>query len=156
MMKIPSDTLDLIYHETKNRLERQIDSVDSLDTKASNVFIFVSILIGLTFTHQPIAEPINQYLFIITNVVLLLSAIIAFFTYNTVAYRLDPDPRKLMQKYGLKESDEVKKQMIYNFIESFETNYKQIRKKAEHINYSMYELYLGLILLIINKLVSII
>jgi len=55
----------------------------------------------------------------------------------------------------MREGDKkVKKQLIDNFIQSFEDNKIKIEKKVSYINYSLIILFIGLIVLTLSIIVE--
>jgi hypothetical protein len=126
----PSETLELVYNEVKDALNTQIQSLDGLNTKAS--------------VHS------NSYLFGSCMTLFLTSIFFTLCAYRVKSYRRDPEPRTLTEKY-LREGDKkVKKQLIDNFIQSFEDNKTKIEKKVKYINYSIILLFIGLIVLTLS------
>jgi len=152
--KIPSDTLDLIYRETKDQLKNQFQALENLNTKASIILGFVAVLLGIIFTNKPIMACHSYCFFIMAFILFFISLFSAFFAYKVEDYRLDPDPDALYEHYRTDESDEVKEQVIVNFIESFKKNKKKIDKRADRVNVSIYTLCIGLILFVISKLIN--
>ncbi|ODS40781.1 hypothetical protein BEH94_10885 [Candidatus Altiarchaeales archaeon WOR_SM1_SCG] len=152
--KIPSDTLDLIYHETKDQLKNQFQALENLNTKASIILGFVAVLLGIIFTNKPIMACHRYCFFIMALILFFISLFSAFFAYKVEDYRLGPDPDALYEHYRTDESDEVKEQVIVNFIESFKENQKRIGKRADRVNVSIFTLCIGLILFVISKLIN--
>ena len=84
----------------------------------------------------------------------LISIFFSFSAYKVKSYRRDPEPSALTEKYLREDDKEVKKQLIDNFIESFEENNTKIEEKGEYINYSLILLFVGLIVLILSVIVG--
>jgi hypothetical protein len=129
----PSETLELIHNEVKDRLNTQFQSLDGLNTKASVIIGFVGVIIGIS---------------------LQLSIFFSFSAYKIKSYRRDPEPRALTEKYLMEDDKTVKKQLIDNFIASFEENKTNIEEKGKYINYSLILLFVGLIVLITSIIVG--
>ncbi len=144
-------TLELIYSEVKDALNIQFQSIDSLNTKASIIIGFVGVIIGISLNLYPYG---NSYLFGSCMTFFLVSTFFSFFAYKTESYRRDPEPRQLTKKYLREDNKKVRKQLIDNFIQSYEDNKNRIEKKARHINYSLISLFIGLILLILSMFVG--
>ena len=139
-----SETLELVYNEVKDVLNTQFRSLDGLNTKTSVVvgFVGVTIVISLNlYLHS------NSYIFGACMTLFLISIFFALSAYKVESYRRDPEPRKLVEKYLGKDVDHVKRQLILNFIQSFENNEIKIKRKAKYINYSLILLFIGLIVL---------
>jgi hypothetical protein len=80
------------------------------------------------------------------------SVIIGFV--GVIIGRRDPEPRALTEKYLWKDDKTVKKQLIDNFIVSFEENKTKIEEKVKYINYSLIFLFVGLVVLISSVIVG--
>lgn len=146
----PPETLELIYGEVKNALNMQFQSIDGQNTKASIIIGFVGLIIGISLNLYSYSNP---YLFGSCMTLLLISAFFSFSAYRTKSYRSDPEPRALTEKYLGEESEKVKKQLIDNFIRSYEDNKDRIERKVRHVNYSLTLLFIGLILLTLSMFV---
>jgi hypothetical protein len=84
----------------------------------------------------------------------LISIVFSFSAYKIKSYRRDPEPRDLTEKYLRADDKTVKKQLIDNFIASFEENKTNIEEKGKYINYSLILLFVGLIVLILSVIVG--
>ena len=147
----PLETLELIYNEVKDRLNTQFQSLDGLNTKASVIIGFVGVIIGISLQ---LYSQSNSYLFGSCMTLFLISIFFSFSAYKIKSYRRDPEPRDLTEKYLREDDKEVKKQLIDNFIESFEENKNKIEEKGKYINYSLILLFVGLIVLILSVIVG--
>jgi len=147
----PPETLELIYNEVKDALNTQFQSVEGLNTKASIIIGFVGVIIGISLN---LYSDENHHLFIESMLLFLGAAFLSFFAYKVEGYRRDPEPRKLTEKYLREDDKKVKKQLIDNFIQSFEDNKTKIEEKVKYINYSLILLFIGLIVLILSIIVG--
>ncbi|MCD4842928.1 MAG: hypothetical protein K8R25_00375 [Methanosarcinales archaeon] len=145
--KYPLETLELVYNEVKDALNTQFQSLDGLNTKASVIVGFVGVIIGISlnlYSHS------NSYLFGSCMTLFLTSIFFTLSSYKVESYWRDPDPRKLTENYLMENDKKVKKQLIDNFIQSFEDNKTKIDKKVKYINYSLILLFMGLIVLTLS------
>ena len=147
----PSETLDLVYNEVKDALNMQFQSMDGLNTKASVIIGFVGVIIGISLQ---LYSQSNSYLFGSCMTLFMISIFFSFSAYKIKSYRRDPEPRDLTEKYLREDDKEVKKQLIDNFIASFEENKNKIEEKVKYINYSLILLFVGLIVLISSIIVG--
>ena len=146
-----SETLELVYGEVKDALNTQFQSLDGLNTKASVIVGFVGVIIGISlnlYSHS------NSYLFGSCMTLFLISIFFALSAYTVKSYRRDPEPRKLAENYLREDGEHVKKQLIVNFIQSFEDNEIKVKRKGRYINYSLILLFIGLIVLTLSILVE--
>ena len=82
------------------------------------------------------------------------AAFLSFSAYKVEGYRRDPEPRALTVNYLREDDKKVKKQLIDNFIQSYEDNRNRIEKKSKYINYSLILLFIGLIVLTLSVIVG--
>ncbi|NAS88652.1 hypothetical protein C4E24_02775 [ANME-1 cluster archaeon AG-394-G21] len=147
----PSETLDLVYNEVKDALNMQFQSMDGLNTKASVIIGFVGVIIGISLQ---LYSQSNSYLFGSCMALFTISIFFSFSAYKGKRYRKDPEPRALTVEYLMEDDKTVKKQLIDNFIASFEENKNKIEEKVKYINYSLILLFVGLIVLISSIIVG--
>ena len=143
----PPETLELIYNEVKDALNMQFQSMEGLNTKASIIIGFVGVIIGISLN---LYSDENPHLFIGSMFLFLGAAFLSFSAYKVKSYRRDPKPRKITEKYLKENGKKVKKQLIDNFIQSYEDNKNRIEKKVKYINYSLIFLFIGLIVLTLS------
>jgi len=147
----PTETLELIYNEVKDALNTQFQSVEGLNTKASMIIGFVGVIIGISLKVYSDEKP---HLFIESMLLFLGAAFLSFSAYKVEGYRRDPEPRALTVNYLREDDKKVKKQLIDNFIQSYEDNRNRIEKKSKYINYSLILLFIGLIVLTLSVIVG--
>ena len=140
----PPEMLELVYNAVKDALNMQFQSLEGLNTKASVIIGFVGVIIGISLN---LYSDENPHLFIGSVLLFLGAAFLSFFAYKAKSYRRDPKPRKFTEKYLREDDKKVKKQLIDNFIQSYEDNKNRIEKKVKYINYSLILLFIGLIVL---------
>ncbi len=127
----PPETLELVYNEAKDALNTQFQSLDGLNTKASVIIGFVGVIIGISLH---LYSQSNLYLFGSCMTLFMISIFFSFSAYKSKRYRKDPEPRALTVKYLMEDDKTVKKQLIDNFIVSFEDNKTKIEEKVKYIN----------------------
>lgn len=148
----PLETLELVYKEVDNALNRQFQSLDGLNTKASVIIGFIGMTLGISLNLYPHS---NAYPFVSCMTLFLISFFFALYaSYRVKGYMRDPGPRKLTENYLSEDCAKVKKQLIDNFIKSFEYNKTKIEKTVKYINYSITLLFMGLIVLTLSILVG--
>jgi hypothetical protein len=125
--------------------------MEGLNTKASVIIGFVGVIIGISLQ---LYSQSNSYLFGSGMTLFMISIFFSFSAYKGKRYRKDPEPRALTVKYLMEDDKTVKKQLIDNFIVSFEDNKTKIEEKVKYINYSIIFLFIGLIVLILSIIVG--
>ena len=141
----PPETLELIYNEVKDALNPQFQSMEGLNTKASVIIGFVGVIIGISLQ---LYSQSNSYLFGSCMILFMISIFFSFSAYKGKRYRKDPAPRALTVEYLMVDDKTDNKQLIDNFIASFEDNKNKIEEKGKYINYSIILLLVGLVVLI--------
>jgi hypothetical protein len=150
---------DLLYEMTSKKLEKQVESLGSLDTKSSILLATVGVIFAgylqlLTstefgFKNIPWLVVLELMLFISSGFFIFK----AFMLSKDETWRDDPRPKKLLKyfsenfergEYNLK--DEITKGMV----ESYECNDKKILKKYEHLHLARNLMYLGIITLLVH------
>jgi len=140
------------YNEAQNKLARQFRSIDSLDIKAGVLVGFSSaILVAFLTTWDNMIRSGNHYLYFLSLLVFVISAILALLAFRTGKYRDDPDIRGLYNKYKDKSINQIKDQIIQNLTISLECNQKKTDKKGDFINWSLYAIVVGLILIVVAE-----
>lgn len=135
-------SLEIVYTEIKSRLDKQSEEIDTLNQRASVLLGFVtllmSLLAGFTTTVKvpdlPGDSLIPVLLTLIAAILYIHILIFAYLGYKIQTYRRDPEPRPLRDGYLIKNEETTKRQVISNFIDSYETNAKHISKKKNMLN----------------------
>ncbi len=142
------NTIDLIYNEAKDSLNILIQSIDGLNTKTSILIGFIGVILStiLGFSYS------NYCLFVDGLVLLFVALFLCVYSFRVENYRKDPNLKALWDNYSEKDSKTIKKQLIANFIESYDETEAKINKKVKYINWSIIFLFLGLILLTLSTL----
>lgn len=140
-MAMKSKALDLIYSEIKERLDKQLESIDKLNTKAGVVIGFAGIILGAT---SSLSETPSNHFFILGNFLILISAFLSFLAFSPKAYRRDPDPEGLSE-YLSKSAKDIKEQLIANFIDSFKENEKIVVRNSTNLKLAFFILFIGLV-----------
>ncbi len=133
--QITTNSDKLIFEEIKERLKDQLDSVDSMDTKAGIVLGFNgAILAALLNSDWFRTLPIYFLGFILLAICVTTGVALKAFLVR--AYKKDPDPSKLIEGYQGKKENETRGQLIRNFEKCFNNNKEMIENKKKYINWS--------------------
>jgi len=147
------ETLNLIHEEVGRKLDLQIDLISRLDTKAGTTIGFLGIIIGIV-TSLRWELLLNEALTLTGLFVLFLAVSLAFLSFRSRAYRRDPEPRPLVENYLMADPEVVRKQLIDNYVDSFEHNQRLIARKARYVNWSLGVTMVGLAIPILSRIVS--
>lgn len=123
----------LIYTEVKERLRDQLESVNSLDTKAGVTLAFVGAFMGGLVNSNWFVS-LKFYFLLPVLVGLVLTTILALKVIIARDYRKDPEPDALIKLYADKKEDETISQLIRNFEDSFKANKEAILSKKKQLN----------------------
>ncbi|MFH1787914.1 MAG: hypothetical protein ABH834_00865 [Candidatus Altiarchaeota archaeon] len=145
--EIEKESRDLIFSEIKDRLNFQCSSIDALDTKTSIVLGFIGVILGVLYSSDTAYNMVS-----LSGLSLILfSLVLSILAFRTEGYRRDPEPRPFRDDYLSKTENEVRQQLMENWIESFESNKKKISRKAKFINIALILLFLGLVLMFLGN-----
>jgi hypothetical protein len=142
-------SLNLIYEETKAKIERQFQTLEALDNKAGIIAGLTGIILGIIVT----AKPSNRLFWYLAAIFLFLSSILSLFGILVKKWRSDPSPLG-MKTYLDKEEIISKRQFFENLIGSYRENKRKIVRKARWIKFSIIALILGLIVVLILVFVN--
>lgn len=146
-MKTNYPSLDVAFQEVKARLEMQFQAISALDTKASIVLGFCGVILASSFwSLQNSGQTLCIWLTMSPLLLVFIAAIFSLIAYRVVEYRRDPEPRPLVENYLGKKSDETAKQILDNWVISFEENKRKIKRKVKLVRLSFLFLTFGIIL----------
>lgn len=157
-MDTDNDSVTLVYEEIKKRLEVQQSQRETYERKASMLIAFAGVTFAFLMGARDtlVALPgCSQKLLIISIFLFVISVILALIVSWVYVYRVDPDPKVFAEKYISKSSIEIKKQLISNFIDSFMTNNKTIKRNAKLLRATYVSQGLAFCLLGISLLISV-
>lgn len=153
MVKIELENLKLLFNVTRDQLINQMELSDELNTKASTVMGFIGVIVGVIFGFTFLLNSlpvIALYSLKISTFFLMLAFIFSLIGFKNRVYRYDPDPKSLIEYYLLKDSKKSMETIIYNFVDSFESNKGKLVRKGRCINISLYLVFISLITLAIG------
>ncbi len=134
-------SLDIVYAETKDKLDIQIRQVDSLDNKTGNILFVASIVIGVGAAAQAaligqVSDAWVLLLFSIPIVFYLLTVFTALRGWIVKPYFRDPEPRPLRDEYLFEKEEFTKRRLIAHFISTFEWNTHILKQKVRELRLS--------------------
>lgn len=133
-----SDTLELINSELVARLDRQTDSSAKIDTKAIVLAGYVVAAVSFFVTQHPQAVLAS----------LAYAAYVLTFSLNVCAFAVGsardvPDPRRLLNGYGMRTKAEALGALAAERVKAFEANAYRHRRKARLWQASLVSLAMG-------------
>lgn len=148
---------DLLYESISKKLEQQLESLSSIDTKASILLAVIGVIFAGYFQLLTSSELGFIHLRWLVMAELLLFALAGFFVFKAFllgkdeTWRDDPKPKKLLEHFA-KHSDEgeygMKDEIIKSMSESYEANFPKIDEKYAYLRKGRLLLYLGITILI--------
>lgn len=127
-------SLDVIYDLAKERLDSQLEQIDSIDAKVSIVFGFASLAIGVaagflgTKDFEPSATS-SSLLFAAISVYSLV-IMLALKAYIFRRFEYAPNIKQMLVDALYWEPSVTKLQALSNMVEAMETNKSRIEEKA--------------------------
>ena len=137
-----SPSLDVVYHEVKERLDVQLKQIDSLDGKTGSLLFMSSVVLGIGATAQALLLGLQGSLvvtlfFSIPIVFYSLAMFFALRSWVVRPYFRDPEPRPLRDYYLTRESQFTMRRLLAHFISCYEWNTTVIKKKVRELRFSM-------------------
>jgi phosphate/sulfate permease len=144
-------SLDVVFQEVNARLEMQFRAKSALDTKASIIFGFCGVILASSlWSSQNNGQTLYIWLTMSPLLFVFFAAIFSLIAYCVVAYRRDPEPRPLVENYLGRMSNETEKQILDNWVVSFEENECKIKRKVKFVKLSFLFLTFGIILFVVG------
>lgn len=122
--------LDFVFEIIKERCETQLRWVDATDTKAGLMIGAIGVVAAATLGAG--AETLARYelwQLIVLVTLLVASLMTAIGAYWTRRWRVDPEPRPFYRKYSARSLEDTKRQLVSNYVASFEANRPVCAKK---------------------------
>lgn len=153
--------VELLYHETRELLLRQIDNMDQIDTKASIIAGFSGLIItsGLSIlpdlpdlaghSIDPTLITVFPACIIVAFGITLLSFALAVWSYRVRSYKEVLNPRSAYNKYMRQPVEQTKVNLLHNLIDSYEKNQKIVDRKASLVHRSMCALFVAVFLYVV-------
>jgi hypothetical protein len=150
---------DLLYENISRKLDQQLESLSSIDTKASILLATIGVLFagylqlldsqGMGFGDYRIFVVLEILSFLVSGFLVFG----AFILNKKEIWRSDPRPSKLIEIFS-KNSNKgeywLKDQVIKNMNEAYEHNDKLIIKKYNHFLRARGILYFGICILVLH------
>jgi len=155
---------DLIFNTISSKLEKQVSSLSSIDTKVSIILASIGVIFA-GYLQLISSEKLNLLNYpLITMIILIMFIISGFFAFKSFTlkrdetWRDDPRPSKLLKIFSEKSKegeywlkDEISKSMS----QSYEENDKRIISKYEYLHKAKNFLFFGVIGLFIHVFISV-
>lgn len=157
-MATQEDKEKLAFELIKERLSQQIDSVRSLDLKASIVLA----MIGVIFTgyvQRIVPDVESPWLRAATFIPLIVAGCFAVLTFvqrrsrrGLDDWRNDPEPKKLFKiienpRYKVYKYSEVTEHVMRSMVEAYESNKKLYKKRYDYLYTSLLFLLIAIIII---------
>lgn len=145
-MDFKEETVDILYNEVRETLNRQFESITALNTKLADIMkmsLFMIAVVLLTTENSIISG---------VSLVLLWDAfLISLLGYRNGTYKRDQDPILLREKY-ITQDTSLKTHIIDSVIDSYSENKIKIERKAKHIDHSLLFIGLGMLMALFSLL----
>ena len=142
------NSLELVFTETKEALSVQIETIDHFGNKAGIIVGFIGAIIGIVLG----LEYSRTCLYYDGIVLLMISLLLAIMGLRAGKYRRDPKPRGFRDEYIDELPSETMRTLINHFVDSYEENKDKIKELSKYLNWSLYFMFSGLILITLSIL----
>jgi Na+-transporting methylmalonyl-CoA/oxaloacetate decarboxylase gamma subunit len=143
--------VEKIFDVIESRLGSLSETYNAHNGRATTIFGFGGIILSIAFSIYPIRGPVMG-LFTLGIAFIFVSLSLSIIAIKSCKWLIDPDPRRLRDKYMKEEYKKVLEQLISNLIECYEYNSKKIKKKALMVDYGFYCMFAGLFFLALSIL----
>jgi hypothetical protein len=134
----PADeTVRLIFDQLSEQLASQFEQMAALNTRAQQLLTFSGTLLGAFVVLRPPGNDMCAASLYAGGLVLfLLVAWSVSRAWSIQAWRRDPNPKELWQRYQLWPDNWLRQQLVLNWVDSFEHNRVRIEAKARYLQFS--------------------
>ena len=132
-------SLELVYTEAKLRLDQQFEQIESLNTRASVLLGFLTVIMSITAGFAAVVpkglKGIELRTAFALGAVLVLmyvaTVLLLFLAYRVEDYRRDPEPGPLRDHYLVEEPRATMRVVLNNLVHSYELNKSAIDFKVK-------------------------
>jgi ABC-type transport system involved in cytochrome bd biosynthesis fused ATPase/permease subunit len=129
MPEVHPEVIDFIFEQGRSAADRQLRDLDSLDSKATQLFSAATVIVGLAgFSRQAHAGLLT--LAVITYILVALAALYALWL---VQIRVTDSPQQLLSRYWTEPLTETKYAMVTDMAEGFDENERSLGRKRRGV-----------------------
>lgn len=139
------DSLEIIFKEIKDRLDKQFEQIETLTTRSAYLMGFASLVLASLITIRKNMGELDKYKVIalaLAGAIYTMVLIFSFLSYRLRDYRRDPEPEPLRNNYIDRPSRETKRQLVSNFIDSIGHNKKIIMDRILYLKVAIIFLFI--------------
>jgi hypothetical protein len=146
--------LKLFYNIMEKKLDYLWQAVSNIDLKANYLLGFEGIILSVIFSSYSLVT-INIHVMYIIGIILIFSS---FFltTYNIRCSKiyLNPNPNSLIEKHYKSKEVDIYRYLLATVLRAHEKNKEIIFKKSRFFNYSIFCLFIGILLIILSVILN--
>jgi hypothetical protein len=169
-----SETIEVLLHELERAMDKQFQTIDSLDSKAGQLFGVASLATALMMafagivrdtsyqtdaaqaaTTTPTSVTVGAFVLAILMYVATIYCLVRAFRVEAFRLPLKVDRKHIIETYLPLSKHEAKAQLLSNYIEQMEANSAIVETKAWWIRWSLYLLGTDVVYLIIFTAVGV-
>lgn len=139
-------SLEVIFEEVRRRLESQRESTDSLNTRAGLILGLSALILTSSMSFGELGSQ-SVWLKVLLLIFTFGAAGFSLLGYMIAKYRVDPEPRPLVENYLKDHEFSTKKQILDNWVDSYEENRRKILRKAKYVIVSLASLMMAFVVL---------
>jgi hypothetical protein len=129
MSEIRPEVVDFIFDQGRSAADRQLRDLDSLDSKATQLFSAATVIVGLAgFSGQ-----VDAGLLTAAVIVYVLVALAALYALWLVKIRVTDSPQQLLVRYWTEPLPETKYAMVTDMAEGFDENERSLGRKRRGV-----------------------
>jgi hypothetical protein len=132
--KPPIETVEVIADEIASQLDNQFEQTEAITRRAQQLLVFGAGILALVVGLQPPSRDVHMVsLFVGALAILVAVMLVGFLAWRTKQYRRDPDPRGLWERHRFKTTEQLRHQLVHNWIQCFEENRKTINRRLGYL-----------------------
>lgn len=153
--------MEIVYREVKSLSDSYIRLIKAIQGKASNLFSFAGLILGISASLSPYITNKTDYevqFFFFTGVTLIgISAILSLWAYKIKKISIGSefeDLSNLLSKINEIKKKTILKKVCKDYEKSVEENKQRLSKMADYLNKSFFFMFGGMCLFIISIFVA--
>jgi hypothetical protein len=134
------NSLDVVYDVAMRQLDEQLRELEQLDTKLGLIFGVASVVLGLLLNSllPVVATRPNLFLLAIPLALYLITLVVAVWGYRVRSVQYPPNLGVLYEEALFWDPVITKRQLLSTWVEAFDINGSEIRKKATLTNVAVF------------------
>ena len=146
--------LKLFYNVMEKKLDYLWQAVNNIDLKANYLLGFEGIILSVIFSSYSLVIIEIYIMYIIGIVLIFLSFFLTVCATRCRKIYLNPNPNNLIKKHYKSKEVDIYRYLLATMLRAHEKNKEIIFKKSNFFNYSIFCLFIGILLIILSVILN--